>query len=341
MDHFKRRLRVAHIIPSLGVGGVEVGIAKSYSELSQHFDYQLFYVKSPGKLKFKQCSVLKLLIRTALKQWQVDIVVTSLWAAHPFGFIFQRMGVKWIAFYHSGGIVHWLESLIFSIAWKRADMRMVDSRNCGLVMTQLFGDRSWRVVNYYFPVADKAKPWRSRNFDISFVGRSDPVKRLDLVAKLVQQYAELRPDFRAIFILSGPSPRFLINFAKRYPTGVLIRNDVANSTVHKILADSRFFVLMSDVEGFSMATAEAVMACAIPVVRPVGEIGSYVSSESGIIISDVSSSELRKAAERMVSLASQENYANKMTQVGRAYLSTRHESYCDSFLRCIEEFALN
>lgn len=333
------RISVAHIAPSFVIGGVEVAIAKSFNALREQLDYRVYYVKVPGTLQLEQKSAWKLLLDLMIRRRKVHVVVTSLWAAHPFGFLAKCMGAKWVTFFHSTGSSHKLERLVFSIAWQRSDMRLVDSIECGASMSTLFGNKRWHAINYLFPVIHKLEDWGKRKIDVIFVGRVAPVKRLDLVADLIKAYAAQQQDFRAVIAISGQAPECVNNLAKQYPVSVEVVEDLPNSKVHELLVNARYFVLLSDYEGFSMATAEAVLSGAIPVVRPAGEVGRYVTANSGIRVMDISEDGLLSVAEKMSKMLAQPDKAEQMSLLGRKNLLQLYEPYVDSFVHRMHEAA--
>lgn len=335
----EKRISIAHIVPSLVIGGVEVAIAKSFNALNKSFDYRVYYVKAPGSLQLEQKPAWKLLFDLVLRRQKVDVVVTSLWTAHLFGFLAKYMRVRWVVFFHSSGISHRLERFVFSMAWQQSDMRLVDSIECGTAMSNLFGYRQWHAINYLFPIESKQELWRNRKIDVIFVGRVAPVKRLDLVVALVKAYASLQHDFRAVFAISTTVPECVNNLEKLYPASVDILVDVSNMDVQGLLANSRFYVLLSDYEGFSMATAEAVLAGAVPVVRPVGEVGRYVTADSGIRVMDTSEAGLISVASKMSVLMTQTDKADQMALKGREELLQLYEPYVDSFVQRMHEVA--
>lgn len=333
------RLRVAHVVPSLVIGGVEMAIEKSIGKLRQQIGYHVYYVKTPGPLQLGQRSAWKLLLNMALGREKVDVVISSLWASHLVGIMAKFLGAKWGAFFHSSGICHRLEQAVFSMAWKRADIRLVDSADCGRAMSKLFGERPRHTINYLFPLEQDTPPWAERSIDMVFVGRVAEVKRLDLVASLVAAFAQQQRHFSAVFAISGVPSAQLLALEERYPGSVQTLREVPNSDVQALLAKSRFFISLSDIEGFSMATAEAVLAGTLPVVRPVGEIGRYVSSNSGIIVSDVTPAALERVAQEMGALKLRPDIAENMISIGKKTMLALYEPYVDGFIQQVKELA--
>ncbi len=52
--------RVAHIVPAMYIGGVEVAIARSHEYLNESIDYRIYYVRNRGSLDCGQRHVLTL-----------------------------------------------------------------------------------------------------------------------------------------------------------------------------------------------------------------------------------------------------------------------------------------
>ena len=62
------RPSIAHVLPGMNFGGVEVAIFKSYQSLNQEFDYNVYFVRERGELDVGQCSVVTLL-KTIFNYW--------------------------------------------------------------------------------------------------------------------------------------------------------------------------------------------------------------------------------------------------------------------------------
>lgn len=280
------KMKVAHVLPGLDVGGVEVAVQRSLAELSASYDYRLFYVRRHGGLELGQRHVSFLLWNLLRGSWRPDAVLTSLWWAHPFGWILKCCGIRWFAFFHSAGFSGRLNRFVLSWAWRRADERLADSRATAAAMGQTAAARC-RLVPYRFRDASVPGSWSSRCIDIIYTGRNAPVKRLDLLARFVWALASRVPSGRAVFAVAGAAPDTL---ADLHPPGwcVEVVVDLPNERVRELLREARFFVLLSEHEGMSMSTVEAIDAGCVPIVRPVGEIPSYLGSDYCFIAQDVS-----------------------------------------------------
>ena len=124
---FNKKIRVAHIVPSLDIGGVEIGILKSRIALQDKLDYRVFFVKKEGSLTVTQLSVFRLLFEILKGSWKPDVVITSLWWSHPFGWLLRSRNRTWIAFFHSAAYAHSIDRIIQKWAWRNADKCIVDS----------------------------------------------------------------------------------------------------------------------------------------------------------------------------------------------------------------------
>ena len=61
-NKFKKKiLKIAHIIPMMNYGGVEVAIQKSYRDLNKKFEYKVFTIKKTGFPNINQKSFIFLI----------------------------------------------------------------------------------------------------------------------------------------------------------------------------------------------------------------------------------------------------------------------------------------
>jgi hypothetical protein len=102
-----------------------------------------------------------------------------------------------------------------------------------------------------------------------------------------------------------------------------------------VLSRSRFYLLVSDYEGMSMSTIEAVQAGCVAVVRPVGEIGHYLDRASAIFVEDVSPEGIQRAAEAVCALWNDSEDAATLSARARAALS-RVPHYVDALSRVLQ-----
>lgn len=291
--------RVAHIVPAMLIGGVEVAIARSHGHLNESIDYRIYYVRKRGSLDCGQRHVSSLVWTCLTGSWRPDVLVTSLWWSHPFGALLRRFGATWIAFFHNCGFTGRVQRAILQSAWRSADGRLVDSEATGAFFRAI-GDNDYRIVPYIFPDQAEGGNWLSRRYDFVWVGRRVAAKRADLVAAFMRQVADEKPEGSLCLIASGEVPAEFASLDLGPGWAISIRQSLDGDSVRELLADSRFFLLTSDFEGMSMVTIEAIFAGCVPVVRLVGELKNYIGDGYELAFPNGDATGLAAAAERVV-----------------------------------------
>jgi len=328
--------KIAHIVPSMNIGGVEIGIKKSYVDINQEFDYRVFYVKRRGSLDVCQKHVFSLFWLWCKGDWRPDIVITSLWWSHLIGCIVKVLGVKWVAFFHSPRFSHALDKCFISIAWFMADHRLVDSGATDSSM-QGMGKKKSHTIPYLFQSNYEKDVWKDRPIDFIWVGRTTPVKRLDILEKFLISVQQTRPQAQTILVLAGAVPKFFENFLKTTTLKIHVRTNIENRFVRELLSRSKFYTLFSDYEGMSMSTVEAVQAGCVVLTRPVGEIPSYLKEKSAIWITDISRTGIHAVAKESLNMIACDMSVNKIRENAFSDLSN-NRNYPESmkmFLKLI------
>lgn len=326
---------VAHIVPSLNIGGVEVAVVRSYEALNAEIDYRVFYVRRKGELQCGQESVWRLFHHMIRNGRRPDVVITSLWWAHPFGWLLQAWSVSWVAFFHNSGYSHLVDKLLLRWAWKKAAFRLVDSAATGAAMG-IDAKRSASLVPYVFSACSPVPPWVSRDVDFVWTGRAAAVKRIDLLIKFLGLAEGYFSHGRVIIAIAGQVPAALSEFARTSRWTIEIKQDLPNADVLVALGRAKFYLLFSDHEGMSMSTVEAVQAGCVAVVRRVGEISSYLDESACISISGDSMATLDTVARSTATIAHNPHAAEMIRT--RALLSvSRIPHYSTSLLTVIRD----
>lgn len=332
------RIQVLHVVPSLNIGGVEVGLLRSHSELQKSITFQVFSVKGPGRLKLPSLSwveAMKLIIR---KQERPQVVVTSLWLGHTVGFLLAAIyGVRWIPFFHSArseGV--WRDAILRGAA-SLSQFAFFDS----VATLQYFGthdsSRS-QIIPYRFVSPNRDTEFDDgRYFTCIFVGRLSPEKRPDLLIEYLVHLQRLLPDFRALVLAAGEKDVQDDFSALLQSKGVVadVRANVPPLTVVDLLCQSALYLSFSDYEGFGMATVDAMSCGCIPVVRPVGEIASYVDEGCGILVNDTSPEGISAVVEQSVALLKDADSLRTFSKRSRLNVS-RYSLYTESYLEGVQ-----
>lgn len=321
---------IVHIVPSMAIGGVEVATYRAYAALNAEVDYRVFYVRRKGSLQCGQEPVWKIFRYWLGGHWRPDVVITSLWWSHPWGWLLQASGASWAAFFHSSGYSHIVDRLVLQWAWKHSKHCLVDSAATEAAMS-LVVKRATNRIPYVFPISTCSRDWESRDIDFIWTGRAASVKRIDLLVRFLGLVESYLPDRRAVIAIAGQVPAELAEFARTSGWDIDIRQDLPNVDVLAALSRARFYLLFSDHEGMSMGTVEAVQAGCVAVVRRVGEIPSYLEESACISIPDDSIETLGVVAKSVAAMAQDSDAAENMKE--RALVGIRQiPYYSDSLL---------
>ena len=270
--------KVFHFVPSLDIGGVEIAIEKSLSDLKKKLDINVFYVRHRGSLEVGQRPWW-----VALKNMFIarpDVVITSLWWAHPFGMLFRLAGIRWICFIHNAGVTHTIDRIICSASIRLANEVATDSEQTSAFVRSIKKSAKIHVIPYLFPLPQEAIKIDRISNSFVCVGRNTEQNRLDLIVGFYKHLLSRFPDVTCRFVISGEAvPTVLIKLIELFGKRVTLEQDLTNSEVIKRLCASEYFVVLSDYEGFCMAANEAVQAGCFVIYRDVGEIKNYVLSE--------------------------------------------------------------
>jgi glycosyltransferase involved in cell wall biosynthesis len=136
----------------------------------------------------------------------------------------------------------------------------------------------------------------SPDFDVIFVGRIVPIKRVDrLIGALALAAADL-PSIRAAIIGDGPLRSEMEALAGRLGIADRVTFTGRQDDVASWLRRARVFMLTSASEGVALSLMEATM-CGLPAIVPaVGDLGDVVRNGSnGIVVPDATEARLATA----------------------------------------------
>lgn len=274
--------KVFYFVPTLDIGGIEIAIEKSLPDLMQKLDISVFYVKRRGSLNIGQMPWWKSLKN--IFSAKPDVVITSLWWAHPIGFLFKLAGIRWVCFIHNSQFAHGVDRIVCSAAIWLSNEVAADSDQTAAFVRTIKKTVNSHVIPYIFPLPKHVvKVDRKRNSFI-YVGRNGKEKRLDLVAAF---FNHLLTDFSSVtcrFVIAGSVPATVLNLMDQFDKRVAVESNLSSIDVLCRLRASEYFVVLSDFEGFCMAANEAVQAGCFVVYRDVGEIKNYVLPDLSFMV---------------------------------------------------------
>lgn len=333
----KRKLKILHILPAMNIGGVEVAVQKSYKNLLLNFDYKISTVLFKGKLDCQQISLLNFILNLISKKqrWLPDIVITSLWVSHPFGFICKIFGIKWIAFFHNSSFTHLPDRIVLPLSARYASHCLVDSNATKNFMKTIV-NREYFVIPYIF---DNVFPVNScKTNDFIWIGRNHNQKRLDLVYDFVIALSKVITSAKVKLIVSGESyePFHTLKNIPNWEVEILY--SIPNEKVINHLVNSRFYILLSDFEGMSMSTIEAIQNGCVPITRLVGEISNYLDINSAFVITETSKKSLDEMAKQIKDNFEDPILLNQMHTNALKNINNLG-TYCDALYKAILQYS--
>lgn len=325
--------KVLHVVPSLNMGGVEVGLLRSQSELEKYLAFQVFSVKGPGRLNVLSLTWSEVLNLIFLKKERPQVVVTSLWLGHIVGFFLaSTYGARWIPFFHvarSEGV--WRDAILHSAA-RLSRFAFFDSPATHQYYKTHDNTHS-QVIPYRFAAPSHNGNLESdRSYTCIFVGRLSSQKRPDLLVEYLSHLQRLMPAIRPLVVASGDAEAQKDFGALLQSKNVEaeVRSNVPPLEVVDLLCQSVLYLSFSDYEGFGMATVDAMSCGCVPIVRPVGEIASYVDENCGVLVTDTSEVGMKLAAERSLALLKDTDRLRSFSERSRVSV-TRYSLYSESY----------
>jgi glycosyltransferase involved in cell wall biosynthesis len=327
---------VIHVVPAMKIGGVEVGIFKSYNIINRYFKYEIINIRRISFLDIPSIGMSGLILKLFNNKTVPDVVVTSLWPSHMIGFTIGKLfGLKWIAFIHSANVYGPFKELFIKMAIKYSDYVLCDSES-----TKFSKCRNRKndvsVCPYVFPRQHPVSNIISRQYDFIFVGRLSKVKRLDLVLKFIEEYNAVNSDSLSLFIIAGDKDEIETYRSQIHERncGITVMNNVDPMDVGRYYNMSKFYILFSDAEGFSMSTVEAMQYGCIPVVRQVGELKNYLNDDFAIILKDDSIDSVCELVPRVKDLYNNDNLLSRYSEKS-INAAGDLGSYVDSFIEVV------
>lgn len=337
-------LKVLHIIPAPGIGGVELAaesVARSRSGLVHYETHTILRKRTGGVLKsLHLIAGWWLSLRRMMKE-QPDVVVLSLWMsailALPAKLVLRK--AKVILFLHSTKDAHLLDLLVTRVAYLFCDYTLADSvatsrrriRNAKVEVVPLY--LSVRSGN----MASEAKPM------FIFWGRLNKVKDLSYALQVFRSLAQIYPEAR--YSVIGPDDGDLANLERLVlewglREKVTFLGPLERDHIFQIAGGYSFFLMTSIYEGMSIATIEAMQLGLVPIVTPVGEIGSYCRDlENSILLPikvDDWSDSLR---DRIADIVGDHEKFSRLSEAARATWNGQYDFSATLPEKCIELFS--
>ena len=321
-------MKVFHLIPHHQSGGAELAAASMLDRPGLRGKFYLMAIAGRTPLVGKHTqSVVSgyagvnnpmayLLTLVILIKERPDYLVCSLWRSCLVGLLYKVVNpkVRLIYFRHSSRCAHFVEVItqrVFLYACWRiladslASAKSVKSSKDILIISFL--------LNQY-PVV--TRPPRPVDPAFIFWGRSNRIKRIDRAIEFIKRLND--QGIRATLNIFGPDGGELHNLREQVARiGLKDRISFHGAVSHLFLMNASrehsFYLQLSEHEGFSMSTAEAMQFGLLPVVTPVGEIGNYCrDNKNAIFISN--RDDLDKSIEKVKKVLNSQSCFDRLTR---------------------------
>lgn len=299
-----KKQKILHVIHGLTIGGVETAIISSFNDINNDFDYNIFCIgsidtkllttiNSENLRKIKKIGRIGdiFFILKFIKNNPDIILVSSLWKAHIIHFFLKKMYnlQKSIIFLHSTRFAHLFDKYCTLLSIKIANEIWVDSESASAFINP-FINKPIPIIKISFLLNHiQVKQNTSLSTQVKFIslGRLAPLKRLDLSILFIKELRSKGID--AYLDIYGPDKGSLNQILSLIRQSSL--NNIVNykgicdiSQVESTLTQYDAFILMSDYEGMSISTVQAMEIGLLCFLRNVGEITNYGNNMINSII---------------------------------------------------------
>lgn len=248
---------------------------------------------------------------TAIKEFDPDLMVSSLWRASWLASMYKRKhkGVSWYACLHNTHFFHFADRYFSKRALRRSDVVLCDSEAAkDFAKNFRLNDKPLHVLSMLTlskPAGPTGNiPRGDGPIKFLFLGRMHKQKNLPLAIAFL---AMLRADgYDVHFDIYGrddgdkPSVESAIHKYKLQQE-VRFCGEVLPYQREGIYGHYHFYLQFSEVEGMAMSVVEAMQFGLIPIVTPVGEIARYtVNGESALWLEEHKLDRLKAAWEMLI-----------------------------------------
>ena len=280
---------MAHIVPEHGIGGVEVAAQSMQAGVPAHCEFRLFWLRDKGASHRALHPAAQMRVVRDILHFQPDVLVCSLWRSVPVALAckLRHPRMKLVQFLHAERATHFVDRALTAIGMRAADAIWADSV-ATLQRRAPPGKREQRVISFVtdrltpnaeiVPVGARLVSW-SRLAHQKGIDRAIDLVRLLRCRGVDVHFDIWGPDGGELAALSARVAMHGLEAHVRFP-GPLDR-----SQLDRVASDATFFLQLSRFEGMGMAVVEAMQLGLVPVVTPVGEIGSYVrDGYNGVVV---------------------------------------------------------
>ncbi|WP_413479648.1 glycosyltransferase family 4 protein [Vibrio hibernica] len=296
-------MKTIHMIPMDGLGGVEQAARSLIPD--ETIDIETVFmcgkklsekkhiktINESGKLNslsfyFKS---FKYLLKS-----KPDILICSLWRSSIvgilywiFNFLCRKKKVKLVVFLHSNKYAHIVDRFITKVAILLSTEIWCDSEATRIGILSNNNSDNIKVISFFIKIPESNYVLETkRNNNFVFWGRIAKQKRIDLAILIFKELSDKYKDI--LFYIYGPDCGGLynlVNLVKKLnlEERVLFMGKKKINDYPMEIRNSKFFINTSSHEGMAIAVVEAMQLGLVPIVTPVGEVGSYCTDKENSI----------------------------------------------------------
>ncbi|MDB4945212.1 MAG: hypothetical protein JWP97_4746 [Labilithrix sp.] len=294
-------MRVLHVIPADGLGGVESAARSMAMHSHLGCDFRLMPIAwevtmadatrviVPRARSFTPAAYARALGHVL--EWRPDVLVTSLWRSVPIALAAKAAlpRMKLAHFVHSAFTTNIVDLRLNALAMRAADAIWADSQATLTARVPPRFEAKARVISFVTERLASVRP-AGRQPRASFVswGRLHSYKGVDDAVRFIAELVGRGVDAR--FDVWGPDNGALPGLlAERARLGleerVHFRGPIDRRDLPRVAAEHDFYLQLSRFEGMAMSVVEAMQLGLVPVVTPVGEMPRYCTDgEDGVVV---------------------------------------------------------
>lgn len=345
-------MKVIHLIPQYAIGGVEVAAITMLDQVTVKFDFTLLTMageiitgkqsKSISSSNFSIHNPISYLLTIKkLNQEKPDYLICSLWRSSIVGLIYKLINknVRLIRFVHNEKPVHLIDSVVERLMVSHCNYILADSS----ASASASASAKKHIISF---LTEKHTPIYSSNKKLSasfiFWGRLKRQKRVDRAIILIHKLNQLKID--ATFTIYGDDGGEYTNLKKllaklNISSKINLNGSASHSLIRESASKHSFYLQLSEYEGFSMSTVEAMQFGLVPIVTPVGEIKNYCADNKNAVILD-DPDNIDKSVDKIIEiLNNQERFNAIRNSAIRTWLDQK--IYAEDLTAFIENHLLN
>jgi glycosyltransferase involved in cell wall biosynthesis len=285
--------RIVHVIPYDGIGGVEIATASVDAGHYDGFVFSKAFIATIGKVAEPRPCVYesgvgpennpRAFVRTIrhLLKARPHVLVLSLWRSCIVGLAVKalRPRTRLVLILHNTRHSNMVDAVLTQVTARLASAIWADSPSSAVQRLGPAWVARTRPISFLIRRMERVTGAAPSPYFITW-GRLHPRKRIELALDFFALVHARHPCAR--FTIIGPDRgEGAMLQAKAAALGVQDAVDFAGPAdldrIARYARDCAFFVQTSRAEGMGMAVVEAMQLGLVPVVTPVGEIGTYVA----------------------------------------------------------------